>query len=151
MEIGNGILQNNIEKLKDNIISRHIAAGQVASGRTKAGFEIKMLTPLHGQLWGYSYSGVLEKGRKAGKTPKEFREIIERWAIAKGITFSSEADRSRFAYFVAQKIRREGTKLYRSGGSIDIFSSAIEEMKETLTKELGVIYQQEIKNQIFTK
>ena len=151
MEEGNSVLQNAIENLKDNIISRHIAAGQVASGRTKAGFEIKMLTPLHGQLWGYSYSGVLEQGRRGGKTPKEFRLIIERWAIAKGITFSSEADRSRFAYFVAQKIRREGTKLYRSGGSIDIFSSAIEEMKETLTKELGVIYKQEIKNQIFTK
>lgn len=151
MEIGNGILQNNIEKLKDNIISRHVAAGQVASGRAKAGFEVKMLTPLHGQLWGKSYSGVLEQGRRGGKTPKEFRLIIERWAIAKGITFSSDADRNRFAYFVAQKIRREGTKLYRDGGSIDIFSSAIEEMKETLTKELGVTYQIEIKNQIFTK
>ena len=144
-------LEKSLNDLKDNIISRHIAAGQVASGRTKAGFEIKMLTPLHGQLWGYSYSGVLEQGRRGGKIPKEFRLIIERWAIAKGITFSSEADRSRFAYFVAQKIRREGTKLYRTGGSIDIFSSAIEEMKETLTKELGVTYQQEIKNQIFTK
>lgn len=144
-------LEKSLKDLKDNIISRHVAAGQVASGRTKAGFEVKMLTPLHGQLLGYSYSGVLERGRKSGKTPKEFRLIIERWAIAKGITFSSEADRSRFAYFVAQKIRREGTKLYRSGGSIDIFSSAIEEMKETLTKELGVTYQQEIKNQIFTK
>ena len=144
-------LEKSLNDLKDNIISRHVAAGQVASGRTKAGFEVKMLTPNHGQLWGNSYSGVLEQGRRPGKTPKEFRAIIERWAIAKGITFSSEADRSRFAYFVAQKIRREGTKLYRSGGSIDIFSSAIEEMKETLTKELGVTYQQEIKNQIFTK
>ena len=144
-------LEKSLNDLKDNIISRHVAAGQVASGRTKAGFEVKMLTPTHGQLLGYSYSGVLEKGRRGGKTPKEFRLIIERWAIAKGITFSSEADRSRFAYFVAQKIRREGTKLYRTGGSIDIFSSAIEEMKETLTKELGVTYQQEIKNQIFTK
>ena len=151
MEIENRILQNNIEKLKDNIISRHVAAGQVASGRTKAGFEVKILTPNHGQLLGYSYSGVLEQGRRGGKIPKEFRLIIERWAIAKGITFSSEADRSRFAYFVSQKIRREGTKLYRSGGSIDIFSSAIEEMKETLTKELGATYQIEIKNQIFTK
>ena len=144
-------LEKSLNDLKDNIISRHVAAGQVASGRTKAGFEVKMLTPTHGQLWGNSYSGVLERGRRSGKTPKEFRLIIERWAIAKGITFSSEADRSRFAYFVAQKIRREGTKLYRSGGSIDIFSSAIEEMKETLTKELEVTYQQEVKNQIFTK
>ena len=144
-------LEKSLNDLKDNIISRHVAAGQVASGKTKAGFEVKMLTPLHGQLWGYSYSGVLEQGRRGGKTPKKFRLIIERWAIAKGITFSGEADRSRFAYFVAQKIRREGTKLYRTGGSIDIFSSAIEEMKETLTKELGVTYKQEIKNQIFTK
>ena len=144
-------LETHLTELKDNIIARHVDAGQVASGRTKEGFEVKMLSPYHGQLLGYSYSGVLERGRRPGKTPKEFRLIIERWAIAKGITFSSEADRSRFAYFVSQKIRREGTKLYRSGSSIDIFSSAIEEMKETLTKELGVTYQIEIKNQIFTK
>ena len=151
MEIGAGILQNEIEKLKEDIINRHTQAGQVATGRTRAGFEVKMINANHAQLLGYSYSGVLEKGRKAGKTPKEFREIIERWAIAKGITFQNEAARKRFAYFVAQKIRREGTKLYRTGGSVDIFTTAIETMKDNLVKQLGNFTTKEIKNNIFTK
>lgn len=144
-------LESHLEELKNNIINRHIDAGQVASGRTKAGFEVKMLTPSHGQLLGYSYSGVLERGRRPGKTPKEFRDIIARWATAKGISFSSEADRSRFAYFVAQKIQREGTKLYRSGGSIDIFTSALESFKDEISAEALNTFATEVKNQIFTK
>jgi hypothetical protein len=144
-------LEERLNELKANIISRHVDAGQVASGRTKAGFEVKMLSPYHGQLLGYSYSGVLERGRKPGRIPKEFRAIIERWAVAKGISFNSDADRSRFAYFVAQKIQREGTKLFRSGGTVDVFSSALVSFTDLLATEALDAFEIEVKNQIFIR
>ena len=45
MDVG---LERLLEELKQNIINRHISAGQVASGRTKAGFGIKMISPFRG-------------------------------------------------------------------------------------------------------
>ena len=92
MDVG---LERLLEELKQNIINRHISAGQVASGRTKAGFEVKMISPFRGQLLGYNYSGVLERGRRAGKIPKNFMAIIAKWAAVKGITFNSDKDRAR--------------------------------------------------------
>ena len=67
----------------------------------------------------------------------DFREIIYRWSEAKGIQFETEEEeRGRFAYFVAKKIQKEGTKLYRSGNELDIFKTAIDTFTENLKEEL---------------
>lgn len=146
MDIG---LERLLEELKLNIINRHISAGQVASGRTKAGFGVKMLSPFRGQLLGYNYSGVLERGRRAGKIPKNFTAIIAKWAAVKGITFNSDKDRARFVYFVAKKIREQGTMMYRQRREEDIFTTATLKFEDILSIEIGNLLEEEVKNQVF--
>jgi hypothetical protein len=144
------IIQSELEQLKAEIIFRHEQAGQVASGKTRASFEI-VTSESSGELWGNSYVGVLERGRKPGKVPYNFRDILKRWATAKGISFSSEADMNRWAYFVAKKIREEGTLLYARGRREDIFETPINNFIDRITNRIGSIYQSEIENTIFAK
>jgi len=143
------VLQQELDTLKADIINRHELARQVVSGRTRDSFEV-VVDSRGGQLLGASYVGVLERGRGRGDVPKGFYHIIKRWAEAKNITFKSEADKNRFAYFVAKKIREEGTALYRSQQPEDIFTTAISDFEDRLTERLSVYYLSEIKNTIFS-
>ncbi|MFV0392409.1 MAG: hypothetical protein ACK5KP_11100 [Paludibacteraceae bacterium] len=142
------ILREELEQLKNEIIFRHEQAGQVASGKTRASFSIEV-SGNRGELWGNAYVGVLETGRQPGKVPYQFRDIIKRWAIAKGLTFNDEKDLNRFAYFVAQKIAKEGTKLFRSGMKEDIFETPIRQFTERISERIYSAYSKEIENQIF--
>jgi len=144
------ILQEELEALKDDIIKRHENAKQVASGKTRDAFEIEV-DRLHGILLGAPYSAVLERGRKPGKVPYKFYEILKKWAEVKGITFETETDLNRWAYFTSKKIEREGTKLYQSGNNEDIFTTAVIEFEERLNNKIGGIFAAEIQNSIFTK
>lgn len=144
------ILREELEQLKNEIILRHEQAGQVASKKTRASFSVEV-SGNRGELWGNSYVGVLETGRKPGKVPYRFSDIIKRWAITKGLTFSNEKDLNRFAYFVSQKIATEGTKLYRSGMREDIFETPISQFTERISQRFYTAYSKEIENQIFSK
>ena len=141
------ILSKELEQLKEDIIRRHEEAGQVASGRTRAAFEVKV-SDSSGQLLGNSYAGVLERGRRGGKVPYDFKDILLRWAEAKGIYFANNTDARRWAWFVTQKIQREGTTLYRSGQTVDIFTTPIADFTERLSKQLAAGYRSEIINSI---
>ena len=141
------ILSKELEQLKFDIIRRHEEAGQVASGRTRAAFEVRV-SDYNGQLLGNSYVGVLERGRRGGKVPYDFKDILLRWADAKGIYFVNNTDARRWAWFVTQKIRREGTALYRSGQTVDIFTTPIADFTERLSKQLAAGYKNEIINSI---
>lgn len=141
------ILRNELEQLKSDIIRRHEEAGQVASGRTRAAFEVRV-SDYNGQLLGNSYVRVLERGRRGGKVPYDFKDILLRWAAAKGIYFANNTEARRWAWFVTQKIRREGTALYRSGQTVDIFTTPIADFTERLSKQLAAGYRSEIINSI---
>lgn len=65
----------------------------------------------------------LEIGRPAGRVPMGFYYIIKQWTREKGLTFGSERERATFAYFVAQKIAREGTK--RNAANVNVYSDAV--------------------------
>lgn len=69
----------------------------------------------------------LEVGRVGGNVPRGFYYIIREWSREKGLNFSSESERGTFAYFVARKIARSGTK--RSTAPLDIYSTPVEEAK----------------------
>lgn len=144
------IIKEELEQLKQDIVFRHTQAGQVASGKTRDSFEVVIESETSGVLLGNSYVGVLEYGRKPGKVPYDFKDILKRWAVAKGITFSSETDFNRWAYFVAQKIRKEGTKLYRSGIKEDIFETSINQFSDRLSSRISAFMETEIENNIFS-
>lgn len=63
-----------------------------------------------------------ETGRKRGRVPYRFWEIIEQWSIDKGLSFRTSKDRERFSRAVAFKIAKEGTSQFRSGKNTDIFT-----------------------------
>ena len=152
MEISD-ILKEELETLKTDIIARHEQSGQVASGDTKASFNEYLTSGYSGVLEGAAYVGVLERGRRAGKVPYDFKDILQRWAQAKGLAFSTQADFNRFAYFVTKKIREEGTELYRTGKmhnnqEPDIFTTPIAEFTERLSSKVAIFFETEIKKQI---
>lgn len=63
-----------------------------------------------------------ETGRRPGSVPYNFKDIIYKWSLDKGISFKSNKDRARFSYLTARKIMRSGTAQFRKGAIDTIFS-----------------------------
>lgn len=140
--------------LQSRIIENHLAANQQASGRTIRSLLIEE-TVKGARLKGRSYFSTLETGRKEGKVPQNFNDIIQQWILDKGISFdpvpykrqpserwqpkytSEQRGLMSLAGAIAYKIATEGTSLYRDGGRKDIFteptSEAIIQIKQKLT------------------
>ena len=112
-----GILNEELESLRQRIVENHIQAGQRASGRTIKSLHV-VVDDDHGILFGRKAFGVLETGRGPGKVPKGFYKIIRQWMIDKGIQVEKPKS---FAYLVARKIAEKGTRLYRTGKHEDIY------------------------------
>ena len=78
----------------------------------------------------------LEFGRgvsfKNPPVPRAFYYIIRQWTRDKGLNFSSESERSTFAYFLSRKIAREGTE--RSRNHIDIYSTPVMNAKDRINE-----------------
>ena len=76
----------------------------------------------------------LEFGRgvstKTPPVPRAFYYIIRQWTRDKGLNFSSETERSTFAYFLSRKIAREGTE--RARNHIDIYSTPVMNAKDRI-------------------
>lgn len=144
------ILKEELNTLKEDIIKRQKDAGQYASGKTAAGYEV-VVEPGHGWLGGYSYVGTLERGRRPGKAPMYFEEIIKRWIVAKGLSYSSEKELDRWARAIAWSIRKNGSFLHRYGYEVDIFSTPIKDFTERMNSRLGSFYAADILNNIFDK
>lgn len=115
------VVSEELESLRQRIIENHLRAGQKASGRTIASLHVETDND-GGILFGRKAFGTLETGRRGGKVPKGFYKIIYQWMQDKGIQVEKPKS---FAYLVARKIAREGTKLYRQGGRSDIYSNEI--------------------------
>lgn len=136
------VLQEELESLKKRIIANHERAGQVASGRTRASLRVEVGED-GGALWGRSPFGTLETGRKPGKVPRGFYQIILQWVKDKKINVENP---KTFAYFVSRKIAKEGTELFRSGGRADIYSNEIPKTIDSVGKKLVVLFSVEVEN-----
>jgi hypothetical protein len=159
MEVPRLILQEELEKLRMNIISNHLKAGQKASGRTAASMHVEVSED-SGTLWGRNAFGVLETGRKAGRVPKDFQGIIMQWMKDKGIQAApipyltnrphkytpQQRGTLRMSYLIARKIRREGTKLVRAGGRQDIYSPEIEKTIERIETRMVSLIKSKIEH-----
>jgi len=142
------ILKEELDILKSDIIIRIQNSKQVASGETIKKFETKS-TDSNGQLLGVSYVGVFEKGRKPGGVPRDFIEILKRWSQAKGMSFENEDKFNLWANAVKWKMIKEGTKLYRSGQTQDIFTTPIQDFSNRIARRFIVYYEAQIFNEIF--
>lgn len=137
-----GILKYELNDLRLRIIDNHIRARQKASGRTIASMRVEV-TENSGILWGRKAFGTLETGRRPGRVPKGFYKIILDWIEAKGIRVEKP---KTFAYFIARKIAREGTQLYRDGGRDDIYSKEIDKTIKNIMEKVFGIFENDIKH-----
>lgn len=135
-----GILGEELESLRQRIIENHIRAGQKASGKTISSLRVDV-NDNKGTLFGRQVFGVLETGRKPGKVPKGFYQIIQQWVKDKGIQVENPKS---FAYLVARKIAREGTELHRQGGRADIYSPEIEKTTQEIMNRAFAVFKDDV-------
>jgi hypothetical protein len=137
------ILQSFFEKLKEQVIANHIAAGQKATGKTINSFQIE-IDEASGRLTARGGIDSLEKG-----TPKGSRVSLDsliEWANAKGIQVKNI---SSFAFLVQRKIMKEGSKLFRNGGRTDIISSVLTDGRVgALEKQIADKYFNLVKSEV---
>lgn len=144
------IIGQTLEQCRQQIIDRHVAAGQVATGQTRDSFAVRKVADFHWQLVQVGPSapaGTLDEGRAPGRVPRYFRKVIAAWAKAKGLVFSSVQEANRFAYFAAKKIAAEGTERHRH--PVDVVRTPVEACKQKLRDEVGLFFPQRIKQTIF--
>lgn len=129
------ILLSELRTLKGHIAQNIHNAGANASGRTIASLLVTLDNgedgTYTGELTGRPFFGALETGSKPWRNqythpPKFFRDIIQEWIDAKGLSLN--------AYLVARKIMRSGSKLYRDGGRDTIYSREVPKAIERINE-----------------
>ena len=155
------ILTEELGTLRATIINNIRTTGQWASGKTAASMAVHVSGSI-GELVGRKAFGTLETGRRGGRVPRNFHNIIYDWMQAKGVhaqpmpyktsrphkyTEQERGDRT-MAYFISRTIRREGTRLYRDGGRDDVYSRAIPITIERINSRLSGIYVASVTQQI---
>lgn len=143
------ILQEELEVLLKEIIKQHEAAGQVASKKTRDSFKVEV-SENRGKLIGASYAGVLEKGRKPGKVPHDFTNILLRWMAAKGIAPTDARQAKIMANAIKWKIIKEGTSLYTGKQTLKVdFTGLMEMCLQSIKEKVTSSYLLEFKENIF--
>lgn len=148
------IMRNHLENIEDAIKQNMESNHRNASMRSVRSLKVVIENDSHGWIEGLKSFWVMERGRKSGRVPKNFREIIRQWIIDKGITVRripyktnrphkyTEQERSLISASgaIAYKIMTTGTRLHRSKGFDDIFTSAINKEMEEMAKEITLAF-----------
>ena len=145
------ILTSALEEAKVKIQQNLASTGTNASGRTSQSLTVEV-DGNTGVLYGRQAFGTVETGRKPGKVPSGFSDIIYQWmqdkdvhAKVDGRRSQESADRS-MAYIIARKIANEGSKLYRDEGRDDIYSNVLPLTIERVRNEVTNVYIINIQN-----
>lgn len=142
---------------RDEIRANMSANGINASGRTSASIRVlvydggvRLVGGTDGthavtrDIYGSDTAPIptLEIGREGGKVPRGFYHIIKEWSREKGLQFNTEGERSTFAYFVAQKIAREGTRRHML--AVDVYSTPVNKAVGRVSDALGKFVKDEV-------
>lgn len=128
-----------------------------ATGRSSEGFRVRFKEG-RAQLYYTREDGAaplitLEKGRPGGKVPQNFVDIIEQWSRDKGLNFSSEKERRRFAgavVFGKHIPKGWGRPAPTTYGSLDRnYSLVVEQTADEIKKKLGSYTQLWLTDKIF--
>jgi len=130
------------ERIKTNLDTTNTTA----SGKTKQSVEVVVgdgeLT-----IYGRPFFQGVETGRGAGKIPYKFTDIIRQWMTDKGIEDrfgDKEWQKRNASYMIAQKIKNEGSRLFRNGGRDDIYTNVLDEELPELEKQILYSIQQSL-------
>jgi len=136
------IVVNEVEALKQRIAANIVSTKQNASGKT-----IKSLTIQSSDdrvtLFGRSYFGTIETGRRPGKMPP-VSSILD-WIKAKPIPIPPKMKDTSLAFIIAKKIGGKGTINYQKGGRNDVYSNEIPVTLKNIRSQLAGIFTTEIK------
>ena len=142
-----------MEQTRQQIQARMQAQKINASGRTSASIRVEQYDGGVRLVGGYNTTHTvqgspfqldapntapiptLEVGREGGKVPRGFYYIIKEWTREKGLSFANEQERATFAYFVARKIARTGTRRHTSHA--DVYSTPVMSAKEKIKSVLS--------------
>ncbi len=146
---------NILLEAKDEIISNIETEGIRASGKTQKSLKIVEYDKgvrLVGGGGDAAPISTLQYGRKSGKVPLNFREIIVKWLEDKNISttplpykrqlserwqpkFSSIEERGKYqaAYFIAKKIKNKGTDRFVNN-NLNIYTPVQKEVKGKIEK-----------------
>lgn len=140
-----GQITDVLVQTRDEIRANMDAKKINASGRTSASLRVErrgnkivlvggnnQTHTVHGDIYGSDTAPIptLEVGRNGGKVPRGFYYIIREWSREKGLSFANESERNTFAFFVARKIAREGTKRHLLPA--DVYSTPVQKAKERI-------------------
>lgn len=141
-------LQLHLENVRQKVALAMADYGRNASGRSVNSLTVSVSGNV-GTLYGSKSFLAMERGRAGGKVPKGFVGIIRQWIIDKGISVAPipakrrntkytphERGLNSFAGAIAHKIMTDGTKLFRDKQFNDIFTTAVNEELELMSKEL---------------
>lgn len=128
------ILTQARDEIRANMQTQNINA----SGRTSAALQVRQvgsrfeLVKVAGENAPFQ---TLQYGRAGGKVPAGFYYIIKQWTRDKGLSFANETERGTFAYFVARKIAREGTRRHETHNT-QVYSEPIKKATEAIGQEV---------------
>lgn len=128
------ILTQARDEIRANMQTQNINA----SGRTSAALQVRQngsrieLVKVAGENAPFQ---TLQYGRAGGKVPAGFYYIIKQWTRDKGLQFDTESKRGTFAYFVARKIAREGTRRHEMPNT-QVYSEPIKKAVDTVSQEV---------------
>lgn len=135
------ILRGKLTAAQLQIINNMRATGKVASGNTIRNinaFTEVTADGVHGSITAPMFSFLTtETGRKGGKVPANFYQIIYKWTLDKNLQFQKNWKRKSFAWCVAQKIAKMGTQQYRQGKRTDIYTDVTANLVKDIKKELA--------------
>ena len=147
LKITDELLERELWVLVKELKEKHIELGQKASGKWIETLEVQVSNG-KGIIYGTDYTQYLTKGRPNGARPPI--NPLKEWAKVKlGV---GEKEALNVAFAVATKIAKEGTEIYKDGGSdlLDgvITDERVEEMFDNIGKTLRTTISQELIREI---
>ena len=154
-----GLILDTLENIKSDIRRNMSAYERNASHKSERSLNSMVSYNNNGYVGTLSGSKsfqFMERGRKRGKVPRNFQDIIYKWMIDKGLSVQTNTKRGykpeswekamkRAARAIAWNIHQEGTSLYYAGEQ-DIYKSSFEtrskELSQKASKLLSVIIKQ---------
>tara|TARA_R110002167_G_scaffold81296_2_gene222669 strand:+ start:4291 stop:4758 length:468 start_codon:yes stop_codon:yes gene_type:complete len=130
------ILSDEFEQIRFDLIKRYDELGMRASGDFEKSLEVKQ-NKLSAELWGNHYIEQLVNGREPGKFPPI--AAIEKWIGDKGIS-AFDISVSSLAFLIARKIAREGTEIFKKGGTDLVDSVITPERIQGIIDKVGRFY-----------
>ncbi len=143
------LLYNELQQLRQDIVSGLEQAGKTATGSTAAAIQV-VVNGEGAQLQAPSHLLTLENGRGPARgsssDKQQFINNLKTWIVAKGISYKDENDLQRLAGFFRWYINKFGTKQYRQGQQYDIITPAIERFKEKVNSKIADLHSAEVAN-----